>query len=64
MNRRESFNKRVISIQKEIPTNVPEEFKGSISELNDNEIDTSDIPEWTEENWARAKKGLIHRTGS
>ncbi len=45
MNRREVFNKRIFSIQKEIPTSVPEEFKGSISELDDSEIDTSDIPE-------------------
>ena len=62
MNRREVFNKRIFSIQKEIPTTVPEEFKGSISDLSDSEIDTSDIPEWTEENWARAKKGLFHNT--
>ena len=62
MNRNEFINKRVFSIQKKIPDSVPEEFKGGISDLDDNEIDTSDIPEWTEENWKRAKKGFFQHS--
>ena len=31
----------------------------NILDLRDNQIDTSDIPEWTEVNWARTKKDFF-----
>ena len=43
------------------PTSGPGSNKNckNILDLRDDQIDTSDIPEWTEDNWARAKKGFF-----
>lgn len=42
---------------------LTEEQKANIEALKrmpDHEIDTSDIPEWTDEMWARAERGRFH----
>ena len=42
------------------PSIIQSHTDWSVDELVDDQIDTSDIPEWTEENWVRAKNGNIH----
>ena len=43
---------------------ISDEVKANLEELRkkpDSEIDTSDIPEWTEEMWKRAVRGGFYR---
>ena len=60
MNRREIFDISEVSKKTSRPSSIHRRTDWSIEDLADDQIDTSDIPEWTEENWARAKQGNIH----
>ena len=46
------------------PAELTEEHKAQLdrlADLDDSEIDTSDIPEWTEEDFERAERGRFYR---
>jgi uncharacterized protein (DUF4415 family) len=55
---------KVVVYRREPGDPIPEEAKKNIAELLSNpnrEIDTSDIPEWTDEMWKRAVRGRFYR---
>ena len=60
MNHRENFAYRETLNQNSTSSTAQKNTTWSIDELDDDQIDTSDIPEWTERDWARAKQGNIH----
>ncbi len=40
------------------------EFQSSEVEIDDSQIDFSEIPEWTKEDFAKSKRGLFYRPDS
>ena len=60
MNRREIYKSKV-ALNKNPTSSVARKWTvWSIDDLDVAKINTSDIPEWTKENWTRAKLGNIH----
>ena len=60
MNRRKISKNKVTLSESSTSSVVRKCNVWSIDDLDEDQIDTSDIPEWTEENWTRAKLGNIH----
>lgn len=55
---------RMVTYRREPGSPLTSKQKANLAELAkrpEHEIDTSDIPEWTDEMWARAERGKFYR---
>ncbi len=55
---------KMVTYRREPGSPLTAKQKANLAELAkrpDHEIDTSDIPEWTDEMWARAERGKFYR---